>query len=88
MNNSKSRSLIRYLHITILGIILVFILIALITTSFFSFKLTSNNVANLLNDINSTELYLEFIHSENHLFPPSGASVLSKLYIEIGYYIL
>ncbi|EOR20295.1 hypothetical protein A499_25128, partial [Niallia nealsonii AAU1] len=73
MNNSKSRSLIRYLHITILGIILVFILIALITTSFFSFKLTSNNVANLLNDINSTELYLEFIHSENHLFPPSEA---------------
>ncbi|MCB5238546.1 stage II sporulation protein P [Niallia circulans] len=77
MNNSKSRSLIRYLHITILGIILVFILIALITTSFFSFKLTSNNVANLLNDINSTEFYLEFIHSENHLFPPSEAREFS-----------
>ena len=77
MQTSKTRTLIQYLNTTILGIILMFILIAGITTSIFSFKLTSDNVASILKSVNSTEIYTEIFHSENHLFPKSDGKGLS-----------
>ncbi|MED5099655.1 stage II sporulation protein P [Niallia sp. FSL K6-0212] len=77
MQTSKTRTLIQYLNTTILGIILMFILIAGITTSIFSFKLTSDNVANILKSVNTTEIYTEIFHSENHLFPKSDGKGLS-----------
>lgn len=77
MQTSKTRTLIQYLNTTILGIILMFILIAGITTSIFSFKLTSDNVANILKSVNTTEIYTELFHSENHLFPKSDGKGLS-----------
>lgn len=77
MQTSKTRSIIHYLNSTILGIILIFVFIAIITTSIFSFKLTSDNISNLLKSVNSTELYAELFHSENHLFPKSEGKGIS-----------
>lgn len=77
MQTSKARTLIQYLNTTILGIILMFILIGGITTSIFSFKLTSDNVASILKSVNTTEIYTEIFHSENHLFPKSDGKGLS-----------
>ncbi|MER2060073.1 MAG: stage II sporulation protein P [Niallia sp.] len=77
MQTSKTRTLIQYLNTTILGIILMFILIGGITTSIFSFKLTSDNVASILKSVNTTEIYTEIFHSENHLFPKSDGKGLS-----------
>lgn len=55
----------------------MFILIGGITTSIFSFKLTSDNVASILKSVNTTEIYTEIFHSENHFFPKSDGKGLS-----------
>jgi len=85
MQTSKTRTIIQYLNSTILGIILIFIIVAMITTSIFSFKLTSDNIASLLKSVNSTELYTDIFHSENHLFPQSeGRGIsLSNLFFQL-----
>ncbi|CAI9391551.1 MULTISPECIES: stage II sporulation protein P [Bacillaceae] len=71
MQKSKTRSIFNYLNTTVLAIIMLFVIVALITTSYFSFKFNSTNLTNLFKSVNSTELYVDMMHSENHLFPKS-----------------
>lgn len=85
MQKSRTRSIIHYLNTTILGIIMIFVIVAIITTSFFSFKFNSTNLTNLFKSFNSTELYLEMMHSENHLFPKSEGKdfSLSNVFLQL-----
>ncbi|AYV66309.1 stage II sporulation protein P [Niallia circulans] len=86
MKISKSHSLIYYINISIMGIIVMFVCIAVTTTSVFSLKLTSNNMMDLLKPVNSTELFSGFFHISNHSFPPSNASehTVSTLFLQLS----
>ncbi|GKU83154.1 stage II sporulation protein P [Niallia sp. NCCP-28] len=86
MHPTKIRYYFQAINSTILGVILVFILIAGITTSFFSLKLSSNYVSNFLKEVDSTNLYYEIFRSENHFFPETTSSGLSfsKLFFQVA----
>lgn len=86
MHPTKIRYYFQAINSTILGVILVFILIAGITTSFFSLKFSSNYVSDFLKDVNSTNLYYEIFRSENHFFPETTSSGLSfsKLFFQVA----
>jgi len=86
MHPTKIRYYFQAINSTILGVILVFILTAGITTSFFSLKFSSNYVSDFLKDVNSTNLYYEIFRSENHFFPETTSSGLSfsKLFFQVA----
>jgi len=85
MQKSKTRSIINYLNTTVLAVIMLFVIVALITTSYFSFKFSSTNLTNLFKSVNSTEFYVDMMHSENHLFPKSEGrdSSLSNIFLHL-----
>jgi stage II sporulation protein P len=85
MQKSKTRSIINYLNTTVLAVIMLFVIVALITTSYFSFKFNSTNLTNLFKSVNSTEFYVDMMHSENHLFPKSEGrdSSLSNIFLHL-----
>lgn len=85
MQKSKTRSIINYLNTTVLAIIMLFVIVAIITTSYFSFKFSSTNLTNLFKSVNSTEFYVDMMHSENHLFPKSEGrdSSLSNILLHL-----
>lgn len=85
MQKSKTRSIINYLNTTVLAIIMLFVIVAIITTSYFSFKFSSTNLTNLFKSVNSTEFYVDMMHSENHLFPKSEGrdSSLSNIFLHL-----
>ncbi|WP_445490890.1 stage II sporulation protein P [Niallia sp. 03133] len=77
MQTSKLRYYFQYIHSTILGVILVFLLTAGITTSVFSMKLSSEHVSDFLKNVDSTNIYYQLFRGENHFYPKSENGELS-----------
>ncbi|MFT8321238.1 MAG: stage II sporulation protein P [Bacillus sp. (in: firmicutes)] len=86
MQPSKLRYYFQYINTTILGVILVFLLTAGITTSFFSMKLSSEHVSDFLKDVDSTNIYYQLFRGENHFYPKSenGELSISKLLFQVA----
>ncbi|MGP7815689.1 stage II sporulation protein P [Niallia sp. 01092] len=77
MQTTKFRYYFQYINTTILGVILVFLLTAGITTSLFSMKLSSEHVSDFLKNVDSTSIYYQLFRGENHSFPKTENDELS-----------